>query len=189
MDWNAFGVVAACAWCGILLAVGVWKIFDRNGREGKCCQCENVANPNVANCQLGIGTGNIGNTGNIIPFASALKQKPFTTLIFLFFAAIATVQAQKQGQLRIENGELRVENGEAQIEMRRGEAATAILNSQLSILNSSRPAVAAISDADIDRGYVLVEEDDCADAIEIPTNAVTVGWQGLAAVPNGAPQC
>ena len=32
----------------------------------KCCQCENVANTNVANGQLGlgIGTGNIGNIGN-----------------------------------------------------------------------------------------------------------------------------
>ena len=28
MDWNAFGVVAACAWCGILLVLGVWKIFN-----------------------------------------------------------------------------------------------------------------------------------------------------------------
>ena len=197
MDWNAFGVVAACAWCGILLAIGVWKIFGRNDQKGKCCQCENFANPNVANCQLGIGTGNIGNTGTIIPSAlaslgllasprvastrkgrlraSALKQKPFTTLIFLSFAALATVEAQKQGQLRIENGELRMENGEAQIEMRRGEAVTAILNSQLSTLNSSRPASVTVSDADIDKGYILVEEDDCADAIEIPTNAVTVG--------------
>ena len=137
MDWKAFGVVAACLWGGFLLAVGVWKIFGRNDRKGKCCRCENVANPNVANCQLGIGTGNIGNNGKIIPFASALKQKPFTTLIFLFFAALATVEAQKQGQLRIENGGLRMENGEAQIERGRGEAATAILNSQLSTLNSN----------------------------------------------------
>ena len=132
MDWNAFGVVAACAWCGILLAIGVWKIFSHKVCDGKCCQCENVANSNVANCQLGIGTGNIGNTGKIILCASALKQKPFTTLIFLSFAAIATVEAQKQGQLRIENGELRVENGEGGPR----PIAAAILHSQLSILHS-----------------------------------------------------
>ena len=156
MDWNAVGVVAACAWCGILLAIGVWKIFGRNDQKGKCCQCENVANPNVANCQLGIGIGNIGNNGNIIPFASALKQKPFTTLVFLSFAAIATVEAQKQGQLRIENGELRMENEEggprpiavailnSQLStLNSPRAATAILNSQLSILNSSRSASSA----------------------------------------------
>ena len=134
MDWNAVGVVAACAWCGFLLAIGVWKIFDRKVCDGKCCQCENVANPNVANCQLGIGTGNIGNTGNIIPCVSARNKN--TLAMLLLMAVIATVQAQKQGQLRIENGELRMENGEARIEMRRGEAATAILNSQLSTLKS-----------------------------------------------------
>ena len=59
-----------------------------------------------------------------------------------------------------------------------------------------------VIDADIARGYALVEVDDNAAAIDVPTNAVTVGnwhlhgarssiggWQGLAAMPNGAPQC
>ena len=158
MDWNAFGVVAACAWCGLLLALGVGK--SSSLRSLRLC-------------------------------ASALKQKKLPALVFLAFAALATVEAQKPGQLRVENGELRVE-------MRRGEAAAATLNSQLSTLNSARAATATVSDADVDRGYILVDEDDCAAAIEIPTNAVTVGnwhlhgargWQGLAATPNGAPQC
>ena len=67
-----------------------------------------------------------------------------------------------------------------------------------------RPACASskfgvlMGEMDIDRGYLLVEEDASAAAIEIPANAVTVGnwhlhgargWQGLAATPNGAPQC
>ena len=40
LDWNAFGVVAAMVWCGILLALGVRKIFNaesqsrRGRREG-----------------------------------------------------------------------------------------------------------------------------------------------------------
>ena len=64
--------------------------------------------------------------------------------------------------------------------MERGEAATATLNSQLSTLNSARAAnheinPAPLTDADIDRGYVLVEEDDNAAVIDVPTNAVTVG--------------
>ena len=97
MDWNAFGVVAACAWCGLLLALGVGKISSL-----RLC-------------------------------ASALKQKPLPALVFFVCAAIATVEAQKPGPLRVENGELRVE-------MRRGEAAAATLNSQLSTLNSTRTA-------------------------------------------------
>ena len=68
------------------------------------------------------------------------------------------------------------------------------------------PTQTTVSDVDIARGYALVEEDDNAAAIDVPTNAVTVGnwhlhgarssignhrldWQGLAAKPNGAPQC
>jgi len=51
---------------------------------------------------------------------------------------LATVEAQKPGQLRVENGELRVE-------MRRGEAAAATLNSQLSTLNSARAAAATLN--------------------------------------------
>ena len=159
MDWNAFGVVAACAWCGLLLALGVGKSSSlRSLRSLRLC-------------------------------ASALKQKPLPALVFLAFAALATVEAQKTGQLRVG--------------MERGEAAAATLNSQLSTLNFARAAnheinPAPLTDADIDRGYLLVEEDASAAAIEIPTNAVTVGnwhlhgargWQGLAAMPNGAPQC
>ena len=40
MDWNALGIVAAMAWCGLLLALGVRKIFNaesqsrRGRREG-----------------------------------------------------------------------------------------------------------------------------------------------------------
>ena len=128
MDWNAFGVVAACAWCGLLLALGVCK--SSSLRSLRLC-------------------------------VSALKQKPLSALVFFVCAAIATVEAQKPGQLRVG--------------MERGEAAAATLNSQLSTLNSTRAAAATISDADVDRGYILVDEDDCAAAIEIPTNAVTVG--------------
>ena len=112
MNIHSFGVLAALAWCTILIAVGVWKIFSHKVCNGKCCQCENVANSNVSNCQLGIGTGNIGNNGKIIPCASALKQKPVPFIVALVCATIATVEAQKTGQLRMENGELRMERGE-----------------------------------------------------------------------------
>ena len=77
---------------------------------------------------LALGVGKISSLRLCV---SALKQKPLTTLVFLIFAALATVEAQKPGQLKVENGELRVET-------RRGEAATATLNSQLSTLNSPR---------------------------------------------------
>ena len=199
MDWTAFGVVAACAWGGLLLALGVWKILNA---ESRCARAEGIGSPErsepegpqgAASAQRLSGSG--GRAPSLKPSlrlcVSALKQKPLPALVFLAFAAIATVEAQKPGQLRVENGELRVR-------MERGEAATATLNSQLSTLNSTRAAAATISDADIDRGYLLVEEDASAAAIEIPTNAVTVGnwhlhgargWQGLAAMPNGAPQC
>ena len=105
-----------------------------------------------------------------------------TWAALLLFAAIATVEAQKPEQLRVGNGEWRVER-------KRGNLVQT-----------------TVSDADIARGYALVEEDDNAASISIPTNAVTVGnwhrhgarssignhrldWQGLAAKPNGAPQC
>ena len=126
MGWNAFGVVAACAWCGFLLTLGVWKIFnaESQSRRERREDFELGARPPAPGslCALAAPCGPSGSlrSGNPMPsarahLASALKQKPFTTLIFLSFAALATVQAQKQGQLRIENGELRMENGEARI--------------------------------------------------------------------------
>ncbi len=119
MDWNAFGVVAACAWCGLLLALGVWKILNAESQSAQRL------------------SGSGGRAPSLKPSlrlcVSALKQKPLPALVFFVCAAIATVEAQKPGQLRVENGELRVE-------MRRGEAAAATLNSQLSTLNSTRAA-------------------------------------------------
>ena len=74
-----------------------------------------------------------------------------TWAALLLFAAIATVEAQKPEQLRVENGEWRVER-------KRGNLVQT-----------------TVSDADIARSYALVEENDNAAAIEVPTNAVTVG--------------
>jgi len=222
LNWNAVGVVAACAWGCLLLALGVWKILTA---ESRCARAEGIGSPErsepegpqgAASAQRLSGSG--GRAPSLKPSlrslrlsalaslglaasprvastrkgrlrVSALKQKPLPALVFLAFAALATVEAQKPGQLRVG--------------MERGEAAAATLNSQLSTLNSTRAAnheinPAPLTDADIDRGYLLVEEDASAAAIEIPTNAVTVGnwhlhgargWQGLAATPNGAPQC
>jgi len=206
MDWNAFGVVAACAWCGLLLALGVRKIFNA---ESRCARAEGIGSPERSepegpqgaasrrerreDFELGARPPVPGNLCVLSTLASlglavsprvastrkgrlrvsALKQKPLPALVFLAFAALATVEAQKRSELRVENGELRVG-------MERGEAANATLNSQLSTLNSTRAAnheihPAPLTDVDIDRGYLLVEEDASAAAIEIPTNAVTVG--------------
>ena len=65
MGWNAFGVVAACLWGGLLLAIGVGKISSLR-------LCGSARNKN-------------------------------TLAVLLLMAVIATVEAQKQGQLRIEN--------------------------------------------------------------------------------------
>ena len=35
MDWNAFGVVAACLWCGLLLVLGVRKIFNAESQSAQ----------------------------------------------------------------------------------------------------------------------------------------------------------
>ncbi len=207
LNWNAVGVVAACAWCVVLLALGVWKILNAESQSAQRLSGSGGRAPSLkpslrslrlsALASLGLtASPRVAATRKGRLRVSALKQKPLPALVFLAFAALATVEAQKTGQLRVENGELRVE-------MRRGEAATATLNSQLSTLNSTCAAnheinPAPLTDADIDRGYLLVDEDDSVAAIEIPTNAVTVGnwhlhgargWQGLAATPNGAPQC
>ena len=42
MDWSAVGVVVACLWCGMLLAVGVWKIFNA---ESRCARAEGIGSP------------------------------------------------------------------------------------------------------------------------------------------------
>ena len=130
MDWNAFGVVAACAWCGLLLAFGVWKILNA---ESRCARAEGIGSPERSEPEGPQGAASRRGRredfelrarppapGNLC--VSALKQKPLTVLGFLAFAALATVEAQKPGQLRVG--------------MERGEAATATLNSQLSTLNS-----------------------------------------------------
>ncbi len=177
MDWNAFGVVAACAWCGLLLALGVWKILNAESQSAQRLSRSGGRAPSLkpslrslrlsALASLGLtASPRVAATRKGRLRASALKQKPLPALVFLAFAALATVEAQKTGQLRVG--------------MERGEAATATLNSQLSTLNSTRAAnheinPAPLTDADIDRGYILVDEDDSAAAIEIPTNAVTVG--------------
>ena len=207
MDWSAVGVVVACLWGGLLLALGVRKIFNAESQSAQRLSGSGGQAPSLkpslrslrlsALASLGLAASpRVASTRKGRLRVSALKQKPLPALVFLAFAALATVEAQKPGQLRVENGEWRVG-------MERGEAAAATLNSQLSTLNSTRAAnheinPAPLTDADIDRGYILVEEDASTAEIEIPTNAVTVGnwhlhgargWQGLAAMPNGAPQC
>ena len=174
LDWNAVGVVAACAWCGLLLALGVWKILNAESQSAQRLSGSGGRAPSLkpslrlsALASLGLtASPRVAATRKGRLRASALKQKPLPALVFLAFAALATVEAQKQGQLRVG--------------MERGEAAAATLNSQLSTLNSTRAAnheinPAPLTDVDIDRGYLLVEEDASAAAIEIPTNAVTVG--------------
>ena len=42
LDWNAFGVVAAMVWCGILLVLGVWKILNA---ESRCARAEGIGSP------------------------------------------------------------------------------------------------------------------------------------------------
>ena len=140
LDWNAVGVVAACAWCGLLLALGVWKILNAESQSAQRLSGAGGRAPSLkpslrslrlsALASLGLAASpRVAATRKGRLRASALKQKPLTVLGFLAFAALATVEAQKQGQLRVENGEWRVG-------MERGEAAAATLNSQLSTLNS-----------------------------------------------------
>ena len=152
IDWRTVGVVAAVAWGGMLLALGVRGIShaappSRRGRE-RSGGWAPISKPSLRLC------------------VSALKHKPLSALVFFVCAVIATVEAQKQGRLRVENGELR-------IEMSRGEAATAILNSQLSTLNSPRSVGAPVSPDDIARGW-RVESVTTAAAPQasLPSNAV-----------------
>ena len=140
MDWNAFGVVAACAWCGLLLALGVRKIFNaesqsrRERREDFELEARPPAPGNLcvlsALASLGLAASPwVAATRKGRLRVSALKQKPLPALVFLAFAALATVEAQKTGQLRVENGELRVR-------MERGEAAAATVSDAEKMANN-----------------------------------------------------
>ncbi|MBQ8126281.1 MAG: hypothetical protein IJ173_10470, partial [Kiritimatiellae bacterium] len=149
LDWNAVGVVAACAWGGLLLALGVWKILNAESQSAQRLSGSGGRAPSLkpslrslrlsALASLGLAASpRVASTRKGRLRVSALKQKPLSALVFFVCAAIATVEAQKRSELRVENEELRVR-------LERGEAAAATLNSQLSTLNSTQAATATLT--------------------------------------------
>ena len=135
-------------------------------------------------------------------------------MVFLVFAVIATVEAQKPTNNVPQN--LNAPMGGGSVFLTGFTGLTGLgdpigwqgLDNPVNLVNPVQtiPAQTTVLDVDIARGYALVEEDDNAAVIDVPTNAVTVGnwhlhgarsslgnnrldWQGLAAKPNGAPQC
>ena len=175
MDIHSFGVLAALAWSTLLIALGLQKFFNAESRN-RPLRVAATRGEAVKPSEASAERRREGFERRAWPpdpdslCASALKQKPLPAVVFLVCALIATVEAQKQGQLRVENGELRVE-------MRRGEAATATLNSQLSTLNFPRTLNHdnPVSPDDIARGYRLVAVIPNAAAPTVATNATTVG--------------
>ena len=171
MDWHTFGVVVAVA-CGlVLLASFVWQISP---------------------LRLGF---------------SARDKNTWAALCLC--AAIATVEAQKPTNNVPQNLNAPMGGGRVFLTGFTGltglerPAGSQGLGNPVNLVN---PVKTAVLDEDIARGYALVEENDNAASIVIPTNAVTLGnwhrhgarssignhrldWQGLAAKPNGAPQC
>ena len=176
MDWNAFGIVVTVACVIALFALGVRKLLSL-----RLC-------------------------------ASARDKN--TWVVLLLFATIATVEAQKPTNNVPQN--LNAPMGGGRVFLTGFTGLTGLgglsglqgLDNPVNLVNPVQtiPTQTTVSDVDIARGYALVEEDDNAAAIDVPTNAVTVGnwhlhgarssignhrldWQGLAAKPNGAPQC
>jgi hypothetical protein len=174
MDWQTFGVIAAVCYLVVLLA-GLTRFTG----------LRNLRNP--------------VNPVNPVPKNA--------WMVFLVFAVIATVEAQKPTNNVPQNLSAPL----AQMQSGAGPFQTGFtgltgLERPAGLQGLENPVQTTVLDVDIARGYALVEEDDNAAAINVPTNAVTVGnwhlhgarsslgnnrldWQGLAAKPNGAPQC
>ena len=66
MDWNAFGVVAACAWCGLLLALGVRKIFNA---ESRCARAEGIGSPERSEPEGPQGAARLGDAEVVLELA------------------------------------------------------------------------------------------------------------------------
>ena len=148
MDWNTFGIVVTVACVIALFALGVRKLLSL-----RLC-------------------------------ASARDKN--TWVVLLLFAAIATVEAQKPTN----NVPPNLNAPLPQMQQGEGFSLTGLggvgeISSSWRIEHSAlqlqlnaptlSPVQTTVPDADIARGYYLVEEDDSAAAILIPTNAVTVG--------------
>ena len=178
MDWHTFGVIAAVG-CSLVLVAGL--IGSRILRNPV-----NPVNPVPKNAWIA----------------------------FLVFAVLATVEAQKPTNNVPQNLNVPMGGGSVFLTGFTGLTGLGGLSGLQGLVNpvnpvnpvQTIPTQTTVSDVDIARGYALVEEDDNAASISIPTNAVTVGnwhrhgarssignhrldWQGLAAKPNGAPQC
>ena len=97
-------------------------------------------------------------------------------MVFLVFAVIATVEAQKPTNNVPQNMSAPL----AQMQSGAGSFQTGFtgltgLERPAGLQGLGASAQTPILDVDIARGYALVEEDDNAAAIDVPTNAVTVG--------------
>ena len=141
------------------------------------------------------------NLKNLVNPVNPVPQNAW--MVFLVFAVIATVEAQKPTNNVPQNLNAPL----AQMQSGGGPFQTGFtgltgLGGLSGLQGLGAPAQTPILDVDIARGYALVEEDDNAAVIDVPTNAVTVGnwhvhgarssigsWQGLAATPKEAPQC
>ena len=184
MDWQTFGVIAAVGYLVVLLT-GLTRF-----------------------------TG-LRNLKNLVNPVNPVPKNAW--MVFLVFAVIATVEAQKPTNNVPQNlNAPLVQTGGVGVSLTGFTGLTGLgglsglqgLDNPVNLVNPVQtiPTQTTVSDVDIARGYALVEEDDNAAVIDVPTNAVTVGnwhlhgarssignhrldWQGLAAKPNGAPQC
>ena len=84
LDWNTFGIVAAVAWGGLLLAFCVWGLVSRRGAE-----------PQRRLGYWGNPPGPLGEVSQKTPRLCASARDKNTWVVLLLFAAIATVEAQK----------------------------------------------------------------------------------------------
>ena len=208
MDWNSFGVVAAVAWGVIALAFCARGILNAEARNRPL---RGFATRGEANTPSEASAERRRVRGVVFSRVSALKQKTLPIIVFLFFAVIATVEAQKPTNNvppnlnaplpQMQSGAGSFQTGFTGLTGLEHLAGLQGLGNPVNLVNPVQ-----LTNTDIARGYTLVEEDDDAAAIEIPTNAVTVGnwhlhgarssignnrldWQGLAAKPKEAPQC
>ena len=173
MDWQTFGVVAAVGYLVVLLT-GLTRF-----------------------------TG-LRNLKNLVNPVNPVPKNVW--MVFLVFAVIATVEAQKPTNNVPQNLSAPLAQMQGGGSFQTGFTGLTGLEHPAGLHGLENPAQTTVLDVDIARGYALVEEDDNAAVIDVPTNAVTVGnwhlhgarssignhrldWQGLAAKPNGAPQC
>ena len=154
MDWQTFGVIAAVGYLVVLLT-GLTRFTGLRILRNPV----NPVNPVPKNAWM----------------------------VFLVFAVIATVEAQKPTNnvppnlnaplAQMQSGGSFFQTGFTGLTGLGGLSGLQGLVNPVNPVNPVQtiPTQTTVSDVDIARGYALVEEDDNAAVIDVPTNAVTVG--------------